>query len=103
MTERTYINGRDEPCIRHMHPLDADQARSARNRHRRGANSTTDTETVMTERIHEPGNCVDPPYGNPWCSGIGSWGPNPYAAEIHNDHTPVFMCDGARKGSAMDI
>lgn len=55
------------------------------------------------DRIHEPGNCVDPYYGNPWCSGIGSMAPDPFAEEINNDSTDYWMCDGERAGSAMDI
>jgi len=53
--------------------------------------------------IHEPGNCVDPAYGNPWCDGVGVWGEDPYAAEIIGDSTPVWMCRGARAGSAADV
>lgn len=53
--------------------------------------------------IHNPGDCVDPLYGNPWCNGIGEWGPNPFNEEIYGDSTPVWMCAGARVGAAQDI
>jgi hypothetical protein len=58
----------------------------------------------MNDPIHHmPGDCVDPSYGNPWCSGIASYAPNPYAWELYDDETPVWMCDGARAGAAADI
>ena len=32
-----------------------------------------------------------------------SYGPNPFAAEIYDDHTDVWMCQECRYESAMDI
>jgi hypothetical protein len=54
-------------------------------------------------KIHEPGNCVDPAYGNPWCDGEGRFAPDPYAEELADDHTFVWMCDGQRAGRAADV
>lgn len=53
--------------------------------------------------MHKPGECTDPLYGNPWCTGVGVWGPDPFAEEIYGDSTLRFMCDGERAGSAADI
>ena len=53
-------------------------------------------------RIHEPGHCPDPLYGQD-CDGIGHYGPDPFAEEIYNDTTPVWQCDGVNYGSTMDI
>ena len=51
------------------------------------------------------------PLGNPdtakryWevCDGELEFAPDPYAADIYNDDTPVWMCYGARLDSADDI
>lgn len=58
----------------------------------------------MIPIMHKPGECTDPYYGEQvGCTGVGEWGPNPYAEELYGDMTPVWMCAGARYGSAMDI
>lgn len=54
-------------------------------------------------KVHEPGDCIDPSYGNPWCSGEATLAPNPYAEDVHGDDTPVWMCAGAREGAAADV
>lgn len=53
-------------------------------------------------RVHPPGQCSDRLYGS-HCSGIATWGPDPFQADVNSDPTPVWGCDGAREGSAMDI
>ena len=58
---------------------------------------------MKDKRIHPPGQCTDPYYGNPWCSGIGYMAPDPFAEEINGDHSDYWMCDGERAGSAADI
>lgn len=55
-----------------------------------------------TRYMHAPGECPDRGYGQD-CDGIGRFGPDPYAEEIHDDPTPVWQCDGVNTGSAMDI
>ena len=52
------------------------------------------------DKLHEPGEC---PTGHKWCSGLGAWGPDPFAEEIHNDKTPVFQCSGTDYESAQEI
>ncbi|AXH67307.1 hypothetical protein SEA_WOFFORD_137 [Streptomyces phage Wofford] len=37
------------------------------------------------------------------CDGIPTWGPDPFAEEIHGDHSDYFMCDGERYESGQDI
>lgn len=37
------------------------------------------------------------------CDGVQTLGPDPFAEEIHGDHSDYLMCDGARWESAMDI
>jgi len=37
------------------------------------------------------------------CDGILTLGPDPFAEEIHDDHSDYLMCDGERHESAMDI
>lgn len=37
------------------------------------------------------------------CEGEVTFGPESYAVEIHNDHTPVWMCERHRHECAMDI
>lgn len=32
-----------------------------------------------------------------------TYGPDPYAEEIHHDDTPFWMCDWCRKASARDV
>lgn len=54
-------------------------------------------------KVHEPGDCVDPTYGNPWCDGIATLGVNPYNEELYGDTTLEWMCAGARIGAAADI
>jgi len=53
-------------------------------------------------KLHEPGECPDPVYGRD-CDGEGIFDVDPYAEEIHNDSTPVWMCEGCRYGASMDI
>lgn len=56
----------------------------------------------MNPKVHEPGHCFDSPYGEN-CSGIATYGPDPFQEEINGDSTPVWLCEGVRIGSAMDI
>lgn len=42
-------------------------------------------------------------YSEVTCDGIQYLGPDPFAQEIHNDHSDYMMCDGERFESAMDI
>jgi len=37
------------------------------------------------------------------CDGIQTWGPDPFAEEIHGDHSDYFMCDGERWDSGQSI
>ncbi|WXW92624.1 hypothetical protein SEA_ENYGMA_144 [Streptomyces phage Enygma] len=37
------------------------------------------------------------------CDGIPTWGPDPFAEEIHGDHSDYFMCDGERYESGKSI
>jgi hypothetical protein len=37
------------------------------------------------------------------CDGIQTWGPDPFAEEIHGDFSDYLMCDGGRYQSSMDI
>jgi len=37
------------------------------------------------------------------CDGVQTWGPDPFAEEIHGDDSDYLMCDGERWNSAMDI
>jgi len=37
------------------------------------------------------------------CNGIQTFGPDPFAEEIHGDHTDYLMCEGERYESSMDI
>lgn len=53
-------------------------------------------------QLHPPGDCPDSLYGAD-CNGVGRYGPDPYAVEIYDDRTPVWLCDGARYGRAQDI
>lgn len=53
-------------------------------------------------QMHEPGECFDPVYGKD-CDGVGHWQEDPYAAEIADDHSERWICDGVAYGSAMDI
>ena len=50
----------------------------------------------------EPGPCVD---ADLWsgCLGEITYGPDPYAEEIHGDDTPVWKCAEHRCESARDI
>lgn len=49
---------------------------------------------------HTKENC---PYNRHECDGDMTLGPDPFAEEIHNDSTYLWMCKGARYESAMDI
>lgn len=40
---------------------------------------------------------------HPECSGIATWGPDPFRQEIHHDNKDYLMCQGERYESAMDI
>jgi hypothetical protein len=40
---------------------------------------------------------------HPECSGEETLGPDPFRQEIHDDNTEVWMCEGERYESAMDI
>jgi hypothetical protein len=31
------------------------------------------------------------------------WGPDPFSSEIHDDHTPMWLCDDCRYNSMMEI
>lgn len=53
-------------------------------------------------QVHEPGECPDIAYGRD-CGGVGHWQEDPFAAEINDDHTKSWICDGVAYGSAMDI
>lgn len=37
------------------------------------------------------------------CDGVQTLGPDPFAEEIHGDHSDYLMCEGARWEAAMDI
>lgn len=41
-------------------------------------------------------------YGIP-CTGDVTFEPDPYAEEIHDDMTPVWMCEAHRNESARDV
>ncbi|QNN99251.1 hypothetical protein SEA_FAUST_175 [Streptomyces phage Faust] len=42
-------------------------------------------------------------YADYECDGVLTFEPDPFAQEIHDDHTNYWMCDGERYESAMDI
>ncbi|QGH76428.1 hypothetical protein SEA_DAUBENSKI_133 [Streptomyces phage Daubenski] len=42
-------------------------------------------------------------YGDSECTGELRYDEDPFAAEIYDDHTFVWMCDGQRYESSMDI
>jgi len=54
---------------------------------------------------HKPGEC--PTFeGNvkgDLCDGVETFGPDPFAEEIYDDHSNYWMCEGERRASAMDI
>lgn len=52
--------------------------------------------------MHKPGECPESYYGKD-CDGIAIYGPDPYAHDIAGDATPVWLCEGVRRGRAMDI
>ncbi|QGH79482.1 hypothetical protein SEA_LIMPID_177 [Streptomyces phage Limpid] len=37
------------------------------------------------------------------CDGVLTFEPDPFAQEIHDDHSNYWNCDGGRYESAMDI
>lgn len=41
--------------------------------------------------------------GHHACEGVKSWDVDPFAEEIHDDHSLYFDCEGGRYESAMDI
>ena len=51
-------------------------------------------------QLHEVGEC---PAGHKDCNGVGRWTEDPFAAEIYDDHTEGWHCDGELYESAMDI
>lgn len=53
-------------------------------------------------QLHEPGECPDRAYGRD-CDGVGHWQEDPFAADINDDHSKHWICDGVAYGSAMDI
>lgn len=54
-------------------------------------------------KVHEPGRCFDPTYGNPWCTGEATYGPDPYQEDVNGDSTPAWLCPGVRDGRLADI
>lgn len=45
--------------------------------------------------------CVNAAYAV--CKGEVTFESNPFAAEIYDDHTPMWMCEECRYQAAMDI
>ena len=60
----------------------------------RAAGTTTEPEPVKSPEKPEACKCG---------STDVTFGSDPYASEIHDDHTPVWMCDACRHESLMDI
>ena len=62
----------------------------------------TETDERPDVILHEPGECPDTGYGAN-CDGIGHWQENPFGAEVYDDFTKSYICDGVAHGAAMDI